>query len=328
MRTRTLGETGYVISEVGFGAWGLGKTMWLGVSDDESKKALHEALDRGVTFIDTALAYGDGHSEQTIRDVLAERGARDDVVIATKIPPKNWEWPGNPEERLKKIFPARWLEKCVEQSLGHLGVEALQVEQFHVWHDAWLDHPEWEETRGAMERLKEQGKVLHWGISINDHAPETALQLIRSEPLIETIQVIYNIFDRSAERTGLFDPVRERNLGVIARVPFDEGALTGAVRADTVFPKGDWRDKYFAGDRRAEAGRRADALAELLGEEAKTLPELALRFCLSRNEVTAVIPGMRRAEHARANAAVSDGRRLSAPMLEKLHEHTWDKNWY
>lgn len=328
MRTRTLGRTGYVVSEIGFGAWGLGRTMWLGVSEDESRKALHEALDQGVNFIDTALAYGDGKSEQTIRDVLAERTARDDVVVATKIPPKDWKWPGSPGKRLKKVFPPGWVEKCVERSLTHLGVEALQLEQFHVWHDAWLDHPDWEETRAAMERLKERGKVLHWGISINDHAPETALRLMRDEPLIETVQVIYNIFDRSPERTGLFDPVRDRNLGVIARVPFDEGALTGTVRADTVFPEGDWRNDYFAGKRRAEVGRRADALSELLGDEAKTLPELALRFCLSRSEVTTVIPGMRRPEHARANAAVSDGRRLSVLLLEKLHEHAWDKNWY
>jgi aryl-alcohol dehydrogenase-like predicted oxidoreductase len=302
--------------------------MWLGVSDDESRKALHEALDLGVTFIDTALAYGDGHSEKNIHAVLAERGGRDEVVVATKIPPKDWKWPGSPDKRLKKVFPGSWLEKCVERSLRHLGVEALQLEQLHVWHDAWLDHPEWEETRAAMERLEEQGKVLHWGISINDHAPETALRLMREESVIETVQVIYNIFDRSAERTGLFDPVRDNNLGVIARVPFDEGALTGNVRADTVFPKGDWRNDYFGGNRRAEAGRRADALAELLGDEAETLPELALRFCLSRKEVTTVIPGMRRPEHARANTAVSDGRALSVPLLEKLHDHAWDKNWY
>jgi aryl-alcohol dehydrogenase-like predicted oxidoreductase len=177
-----------------------------------------------------------------------------------------------------------------------------------------------------MERLVGEGKVRHWGISINDHAPETAMKAL-ADPLWETAQVIYNIFDRKPERE-LFALARERGLGIIVRVPFDEGSLTGAIRPDTVFPQGDWRHRYFRGDRRAEAARRADALASLLGDEARTLPELALRFILSLPEVSTVIPGMRRPEHARANAAVSDGRRLSPAFLARLRPHAWDKNWY
>jgi len=202
----------------------------------------------------------------------------------------------------------------------------LDVEQFHVWHDAWLADRAWPETRRAMEDLTREGKVLHWGVSINDHAPETAIKVLE-DPLMETAQVIYNIFDRSPER-GLFELAERRGLGIIVRVPFDEGALTGAIRPDTTFPEGDWRHRYFRGDRPAQAAHRADALRELLGEEAKTLPELALRFILSRPEVSTVIPGMRRAEHARANAAVSDGRALSPAMLDRLRAHAWDKNWY
>jgi aryl-alcohol dehydrogenase-like predicted oxidoreductase len=195
-----------------------------------------------------------------------------------------------------------------------------------VWHDAWLDDPQWGASYGQMVRLKEEGKVLHWGISVNDHAPATALRAL-ADPIFETAQVIYNIYDRSPER-ALFALAKKKPLGVIVRVPFDEGALTGRIRSDTVFPAGDWREEYFQGDRRAEAGERADALALVLGEEAETLPELALRFCLSSPEVSTVIPGMRRTDHVRSNVAASKRGPLSAGMLSRLESHAWEKNWY
>ncbi len=326
MRTRKLGRTGYEVSEIGFGGWGIGGNMWRGVGDDDAKKALHAALDLGVTLVDTALVYGDGHSEKLIASVLSERRDRDHVIVSTKVSPKEHVWPGRPETPLSRVFPAKHVVACVETSLRNLRREALHVEQFHVWHDAWLSDPDWPETRAAMERLQQEGKVLHWGVSINDHAPETAMRLLE-DPLLETAQLIYNIHDRSPER-GFFDLARRRQLGVIVRVPLDEGALTGTIGPDTVFAEGDWRNYYFRGDRKAEAARRARALEALLGEEAKTLPELALRFCLARPEVSTVIPGMRRAEHARANAAVSDGRMLSPGLLRRLEEHAWEKNWY
>lgn len=326
MNKRRLGRTGIEVSEIGFGAWGLGGSMWLGVDADEGERAVHEALDLGVTFLDTALAYGDGRSERTIAGVLDERGARDGLVVATKIPPMDFVWPGKAETSLDLTFPPHWVRKCVEDSLTNLAAEALDVEQLHVWHDAWLSHPTWPETRRAMEDLQREGKVLHWGISINDHAPETALKVLE-DPLMETAQVIYNIFDRSPER-ALFALAERRGLGIIVRVPFDEGALTGKVRAETVFPTGDWRNRYFRGDRRAEAAKRADQLADFLGDEARSLPELALRFCLSAPRVSTVIPGMRRPSHVRANVVASDGKALSGRLLGKLAGHAWDKNWY
>lgn len=326
MRKRRLGTTGYDVTEVGFGGWGLGADMWLGASDEECLSALAEALHQGVNFIDTALAYGEGHSERLIARVLKETGRREQVVVSTKIPPKNYEWPGRAAASLEETFPPEHVVRCVETSLCNLGLDALALEQLHVWHDTWLDGLAWERTHQAMSELKQDGKVLHWGISINDHAPETALRVLR-DPLFETAQVIYNIYDRSAEEE-LFGLAGSKPLGVIVRVPFDEGGLTGAVGAETTFPAGDWREQYFRGDRRAEAGRRAEALRGLLGEEAATLPELALRFCLSRSEVTTVIPGMRRPEHARANAAVADGPTLTARMLAALKGHAWEKNWY
>jgi len=320
MKTRRLGRTGIEVSEIGFGAWGLGKTMWRGVPDDDALLAVRAAVADGVTFIDTALAYGDGHSERLIAQ------ARTNAVVATKIPPLNGVWPAAATSKLVDVFPAHHVRAATETSLRNLGVDTIQLQQFHVWHDAWLGQPAWALTRSEMERLVAEGKVRQWGISINDHAPETALSAL-DDPIFATAQVIYNIFDRSPEK-DLFALAREKNIGIIVRVPFDEGALTGAIRPDTSFPEGDWRHRYFRGERRAEAARRADALVALLGDGAATLPELALRFVLSRAEVSTVIPGMRRVEHARANAAVSDGKPLNPALLNRLRPHAWEKNWY
>src|SRR6267154_67555 len=324
--TRTLGTTGYAVSELGYGGWGLGGSQWRGVDDEQGREALREAVDRGITFFDTALAYGDGHSERLIGEVLKADIRAGRVVVATKVPPKNEEWPGNAKRPLADVFPARHLAASTEQSLKNLGVEALPLQQLHVWHDAWLDDPQWQASYEQMARLKREGKVLHWGISINDHAPETALRVLQ-DPLFETAQVIYNVYDRSPER-ALFGLARSKPLGIIVRVPFDEGALTGQIRATTVFPPGDWREEYFSGDRRAEAERRGQALAQLLGQEVETLPELALRFCLSSPAVSTVIPGMRRPAHVRQNAAASAKGSLSPGLLAKLEAHAWSKNWY
>ncbi len=326
MRTRPLGATGFDVTEIGYGGWGLGGDMWLGADDAEGRRALQEALDCGVRFFDTALVYGDGHSEKMIGEVLRDSRARGECVVATKIPPRNLQWPGSGASPLRETFPARHVIQSVETSLRNLGDEALQLQQLHVWHDAWLMDPEWHETRSAMQRLKDQGKVLHWGISINDHAPHTALEVLE-DPLLESAQVIYNIYDRAPEK-DLFPLAARRKIGIIVRVPLDEGALTGAITRSTVFAKGDWREEYFAGTRKQEAERHAAALAELLGEEAATLPELALRFTLSRPEVSTVIPGMRRAKHVNANASVADGRPLSRALLSRLATHAWEKNWY
>jgi aryl-alcohol dehydrogenase-like predicted oxidoreductase len=326
MNHRALGTTGYEVGEIGFGGWGLGADMWRGVDDSEGVDALREAFDKGVTFFDTALVYGTGHSECLMGEVLREEIRNGDIVVATKVPPLNDEWPGDANSSVAETFPARHLSACTEESLTNLGVDALSLQQLHVWHDAWLDDPEWAASRERMVRLKEEGKVLHWGISINDHAPETALRAL-ADPVFETAQVIYNIYDRSAE-VALFKLARTKPLGVIVRVPFDEGALTGRIRSDTVFPAGDWRELYFLGDRRAVAERRAEALARLLDDEVQTLPELALRFCLSSAEVSTVIPGMRRAEHVRLNVTASEKGPLSHGMLSRLEGHAWDKNWY
>jgi aryl-alcohol dehydrogenase-like predicted oxidoreductase len=326
MLARKLGRTGYEVSEIGFGAWGIGGAMWQGVPDDEGRRTLHRALDLGVTFIDTALAYGKGHSERLIGEVLRERNERDRILVATKMPPLSMASPGEGAPLLSQTFPPHHIISCVEESLRNLRMEALHVEQFHHWHDRWLESPVWDESRAAMERLRDEGKVLHWGVSAKSHEPETALNLLR-DPLLETVQAIYNIYERTPEEE-LFDLVRAKQIGMIVRVPLDEGALTGEIGPSTTFPEGDWRERYFRRDRKAEAARRAQAVKALLGDEARSLPELALRFCLSRPEVSTVIPGMRRPDHAHANAAVSDGRTLSVSLLARLRDHAWRKNWY
>jgi aryl-alcohol dehydrogenase-like predicted oxidoreductase len=326
MKTRTLGTTGYRISEIGFGGWGLGGEMWRGVDDSEGRKALREAVDQGITFFDTALAYGNGHSERVIGETLKDDIRANRAVVATKIPPMNRQWPAKASYKLTDVFPAEYIHSSTEQSLKNLRVDALHIQQLHVWNDVWLQDPAWAASFERIVRLKEEGKVLHWGISINDHAPETALRVLQ-DPIFETAQVIYNIYDRSPEK-ALFELARKKPLGIIVRVPFDEGALTGQIKATTVFPAGDWRADYFAGDRKVEAERRGKALAAVLDDQVETLPELALRFCLSAAEVSTVIPGMRRPAHVRQNAMVSAKGSLPAGMLAKLKPHAWDKNWY
>lgn len=326
MRRRLLGRTGLEVSEIGLGAWGLGGGIWKGVPEEEMRGAVLAAVEEGINFIDTALVYGEGSSEQLIGAVLDQSDSRHRVILASKIPPMDRTWPGLATTPLREVFPPSHVVSSVERSLINLNAGFLDLMQLHVWNDAWLEDPLWDETRRMMETLRDDGRVRHWGVSVNSHDPDSALRILE-DPLVESAQVIYNIFDRSPER-GFFDRARKNRTGLIVRVPFDEGTLTGSVDAGTVFEEGDFRARYFAGDRKKEAEDRAAALEALLGDEAATLPELALRFCLHRPEVGTVIPGMRRAAHVRANAAVSDGRTLSREMLHRLREHAWEKNWY
>jgi aryl-alcohol dehydrogenase-like predicted oxidoreductase len=321
MHYKPLGKTGIEVSEVGYGAWGIGGEMWLGAVDTESMKAMHEAADLGLNFIDTALAYGEGHSETLVGRFLKER--KEQITVATKIPPKNRIWPSRPGTPLSEAFPYDHIIASTEQSLRNLNVGTIDLQQLHVWDDAWADQDEW---KRAFAKLKEQGKVRHFGISINDHQASNGV-LAAATGFIDTFQVIYNIFDQTPEEK-LFPVCREMNLGIIARVPFDEGALTGAITPGTTFPPGDFRNNYFAGERKEEVFRRTERLKRLLGDEAGTLPELALRFCLHPPAVSTVIPGMRSIRNVRANCSVSDGRRLSDSLLAQLRGHAWEKNFY
>lgn len=319
MRYRKVGRTGYEVSEVGYGAWGIGGQLWGGADDVRSMRALHQAADLGLNFIDTALAYGNGRSEKLISRLLKERGER--IYVATKVPPKNKFWPAR--GKIEEAFPSDHLLECIDRSLTNLRLERIDLIQLHVWHPAWLESGDWYETLGE---LKQQGKIAHWGVSVTDHRPDSALELVSSGK-IDTVQVIYNIFDQSAERR-LLPLCLEKQVGVIARAPLDEGALTGEVTPDTRFSRKDWRNLYFGGDRKLQVFRRARKLTALLDEETQTLPELALKFCLHHPAVSTVIPGMRSVEHVDANLAVSDQVSLSEEILQELRSHRWDKDFY
>jgi aryl-alcohol dehydrogenase-like predicted oxidoreductase len=321
MRFRTLGRTGLEVSELGYGAWGIGQTMWIGADDEESLQALRRAIELGVNFVDTALGYGNGHSEELVGRVVRE--SSETVHVATKMPPKNMQWPARAGVRAEEAFPADWVVECTERSLRNLGLETVDVQQMHVWSDEWVGQGDWLE---GIERLKRDGKIRFFGVSINDHQPANAIELVRSG-LVDTVQVIYNVFDQSPE-DELFPAVEEAGVGVIVRVPFDEGSLTGRITPDTAFPEGDFRNDYFRGDRKVEVWDRVQAIARGLAIATPELPEHALRFCLSHPAVSTVIPGMRTVRNVEANAGAVENGPLSERDLETLREHRWVRNFY
>jgi aryl-alcohol dehydrogenase-like predicted oxidoreductase len=318
---RRLGRTGLEVSEIGYGAWGIGQSMWLGAEDDESLAALNRAIDLGVSLIDTALGYGNGHSEQLVGEVVRSRSER--IVVATKIPPKNMTWPAPDGVDPDDAFPADWVRSCTERSLGNLGLDTIDVQQFHVWSDEWVGRGTWFE---AVETLKSEGKIRAFGVSINDHQPSNAIKLIESGA-VDTVQVIYNVFDQSPE-DELLDACAEHGIGVLARVPFDEGSLTGAIGPATEFPEGDFRNHYFRDDRRAQVDARVRAILEDIGIERAELAEVALRYILSHPAVSSAIPGMRTVRNVERNAAVGDGRGLPVEQVAALKRHRWERNFY
>ena len=321
MLRRRLGNTGLEVSALGYGAWGIGGTGWLGAQDDESLRALARAIELGVDFIDTAAAYGSGHSERLVGRAAREAGA--DIRVATKIPPKNGQWPARAGVPADDAFPADWVIESTEQSLRNLGLERIDVQQFHVWSDEWVDQGGWAD---AVERLKRDGKIRFFGVSINDHQPANAVRLVESG-LVDTVQVIYNVFDQSPE-DELFPTVEAAGVGVIVRVPFDEGGLTGRVRPDTTFPDGDFRNGYFGGDRKREVWERVQAIARDLDLPVERVPEMALRFCLSHPAVSTVIAGMRSVENVERNVAAAGQGELTGDELAKLRAHRWVRSFY
>ncbi len=321
MKYRKLGRTNFEVSEMGYGAWGIGGTLWLGGNDEEALAALRRAIELGLNFIDTALAYGDGHSEQLVGQVVREAGRR--IYVATKVPPKNELWPAQPGIGIEQVFPYDYVLRSAERSLENLGVETIDLLQLHVWNREWIARDEW---RRALEELKRSGKARMVGISINDHQPDSALEIIQTG-LIDTVQVIYNIFDQTPERS-LFPLTIAHNIGVIARVPLDEGSLTGKIDEHTRFAPGDFREGYFHGDRKRQVREHVQSLLADLGVDAAALPEIALRFCLSQPAVSTVIPGMRSLRNAEANCAVPDKGPLPEATLAVLRRHAWDRNFY
>jgi aryl-alcohol dehydrogenase-like predicted oxidoreductase len=321
MRYRRLGRTGLEVSEIGYGAWGIGGAQWGGADDDESIQALHRAIDLGLNFVDTALAYGDGRSERLVGRVVRERD--ETVHVATKVPPKNRIWPAEKGSALDDVFPPGYVSECAEQSIRNLGMDTVDVLQLHVWSDEWADSAELIDEVGE---LRSSNRIRFFGISINDHQPDNGLRLIE-RGVVDTVQVIYNVFDQSPE-DELFPACREHDVGVIARVPLDEGGLTGRIDPDTEFEGDDHRAHYFRGDRKREVHERAGAIASDLGIDESDLANTALRFILSEPAVSTVIPGMRSLRNVERNVAASDAGALADEQRELLRAHRWVRNFY
>jgi aryl-alcohol dehydrogenase-like predicted oxidoreductase len=320
MKYRKLGRTGFEVSDIGYGAWGIGGKQWLGGTDDESVAALRRALELGVNLIDSALAYGDGHSEQLVGQVVREAGQKN--YVATKVPPKNRIWPARAGTDIREVFPYDYIMRSAEASLQNLRLDAIDLLQLHVWTDEWVERDDW---RRAFEDLKRSGKVRTVGVSITEHDPDSALAIIQTG-LIDAVQVIYNIFDQTPEK-NLFPLTLQENIGVLARVPLDEGALSGHMDVNTTFPPGDFREYYFRGDRKQQVVEHVNALRKDLGDGVD-LAGVALRYCLSHPAVSTVIPGMRTRRHVEANSALSDQGTLPAETLQILKRHAWDRNFY
>lgn len=321
MHYRKLGTTEAEVSELGFGAWGIGGKQWQGGSDDVSLRALKRAFELGVNFVDTALAYGDGHSEQLVGKAVKESFQK--IFVATKIPPKNRIWPASPATPISEVFPYDYIISSTEESLRNLKCEQIYLQQFHVWTDAWTETEEW---RKAIETLRRSGKVRYFGISISEHDPDSALEAIKTG-LLTAVQVIYNIFDQTPEK-NLFPLCQEMKVGVLARVPLDEGGLTGTINENTQFEPGEFRESYFRGDRKREVREHVEALQRDLKAVPGSLPQIAIRFCLSNKAVTSVIPGMRRIETVEDNARATAAGMLDPRTLAILKRHAWDRNFY
>lgn len=315
MNYRKLGRTGLEVSEIAYGLWGM--SGWSGSDDRESRQALQLAVDLGCNFFDTAWAYGDGKSDGLLGEVIARNPGKG-LYAASKIPPKNLQWPASPRDKYTDVFPADHVFQYADLIRKQLRTDCIDLLQFHVWDDGWTDQPEF---RGTLEKLKKDRIIRWFGLSLNRWEPENGLKALRTG-LVDVVQVIYNIFDQAPE-DKLFPLCRKLNIGVIARVPLDEGSLGGKLTAETRFPESDWRSKYFGPENLKQTLPRVEKLKAV--SDSMTLPEMALRFILSNRDVSTTIIGMRKLEHVRQNTAMSDAGPLPAGLLQTLKAHRWDR---
>jgi aryl-alcohol dehydrogenase-like predicted oxidoreductase len=316
MKYRKLGRTGFEVSEIAHGLWGM--SGWSGSDDRESLAAMQLAVDQGCNFFDTAWAYGEGKSDGLLGEIMA-RNAGKRLYAASKIPPSNDRWPALPEYKYSDVFSSDHVFKYADLIRKQLRVDTIDLLQFHVWDDSWTNEAEF---RSTVEKLKRDQWIRFFGLSINRWEPENGIKALRTG-LVDVVQVIYNIFDQAPE-DELFPVCEELNVGVIARVPLDEGSLGGKMTLETTFPKGDWRAGYFGPENLGKTVHRVDKLKEIL-PTGMTLPEMALRFILSHPAVGTTIAGMRKAEHVKQNIAASDAGPLDKALLAELKKHRWDR---
>jgi len=316
MKYRRFGRVGWMVSEIGYGMWGM--AGWTGSDDEESLTSLQLSVDLGCTFFDTAWAYGDGHSENLLGQIVRANPVRK-LYTATKIPPKNRKWPSRREHSLDDCYPPEYIKKYVLSSIKNAGLESFDLIQFHTWEDLWLEDQRW---ATALDWLRSQGLIHAVGISINRWEPWNGVKAVLSG-LIDAVQVIFNIFDQNPEEE-LFPACREMDVAVIARVPFDEGTLTGRLTPESSWPEGDWRNTYFVPANLKSSLERVEALKPLV-PPGMSMPEMALRFILNNPDVCTIIPGMRKPDHVRENLACSDAGPLPVDLVEKLRGYRWDR---
>jgi aryl-alcohol dehydrogenase-like predicted oxidoreductase len=316
MNYRRFGRTNLMVSEIGHGLWGMGG--WSGSNDNKSQDVLQKSLELGCNFYDSAWAYGNGHSDRLLgRLIKSNSGA--EIITASKIPPKNFKWPGSSADRLPDVFPRQHVIDYTESILENIGTAPLDLLQFHVWDDAWTEDDEWKQT---ISDLKAKKLIRFFGLSINRWQPWNGMKALQTG-LVDAMQVIYNIFDQSPE-DELFPLCEKMDIGVIARVPLDEGGLTGKLTDETRFPKADWRSRYFGPENLHNTVVRVEAIKILLPEN-MSLPEMALRFILSHTAVGTTIIGMRTLDHLYEDVKASDGEGLPGELIERLRAHRWDR---
>lgn len=316
MQYRNFGRMDWQVAEMGYGMWGMGG--WTGSEDEESMMGLRRSVELGCNFFDTAYAYGEGHSE-TLLGRLVKEYPDHTLYTATKIPPKNRIWPSRRGADLQDVFPADYIREQVEKSLLNLGTKHIDLMQFHVWEDSWAQDERWQR---AVDDIKREGLVKSFGVSVNRWEPDNCLETLKTGH-IDAVQVIYNIFDQNPE-DHLFPLCDELKIAIIARVPFDEGTLTGTLTKDSTWPQGDWRNSYFVPENLNASVDRAEALRPLI-PEGMTMPEMALRFILENPTVSTIIPGMRKLKNVEANIAASDGKLLTPELMAQLKAHRWDR---
>jgi aryl-alcohol dehydrogenase-like predicted oxidoreductase len=316
VKYRKLGRTEFEVSEIGHGLWGMGG--WTGSDDQQSLASLQLSVDLGCTFFDTAWAYGEGRSDALAGKIAAENQKKR-IYIASKVPPKNRHWPGSRHDTYTDVFPREYVLKYADLIREKIGVDRIDLLQFHVWDDSWMEHPQF---RTTVEELKTKAIIHSFGLSLNRWEPQNGIAAIRTG-LVDCVQVIYNIFDQAPE-DELFPVCRELNIGVIARVPLDEGSLGGKLTLETRFPEGDWRASYFGKENLSKTVARVEKLKKIL-PSGMSLPEMAFRFILSNRDVSTTIPGMRKPEHVKQNLGYSHAGPLPADLLAELRKHRWDR---
>ncbi|MRH98917.1 aldo/keto reductase [Kriegella sp. EG-1] len=316
MKYRRFGRTNWQVSEIGYGMWGM--AGWTESDDVQSAKSLDLAVENGVNFFDTAWGYGEGHSEKLLGQ-LVKRHPNKKIYTASKIPPKNFQWPAKPEYSLNDSYPISHIHEYTEKTLKNLNLEQIDLMQFHTWDDGWSDREEWQR---AIEDLKTSGKIAAMGISVNRWEPTNGIKALKTG-FVDAVQVIYNIFDQAPE-DELFPLCEKMDLATIARVPFDEGTLTGNITKDSTWPEGDWRGTYFVPENLIPSVEHADNLRPLIPDN-MTMAEMALRFIIMNKNVGTIIPGMRKEKNVLANTATSDGKGLNENLYNKLKSHRWDR---